>query len=223
MPHFTLYTFHPTLYTLLHTPHSHTLTLCTLHPTLHTFTVHSTLYILDLTPHTLHSAPDTLHYTLHPRFTLHTLHCTLYTSNLSLRSLHFTLHSLNSLSLRPQLWFRGSLSYVWAFGFVDFILFLSCNKEWNDSDGRKAWRMRTRSVGSIILTSQVRWKKSPRMPWPWPWTKPNWRSGKSWRQRSPKSERSSHSHHHHHNPVQFLIVVLSSSLSESVRVNKSVF
>ena len=137
LPHFAPYTLHSKLYTLhstLFTLHVKTLhfTLHILHSTL--YTLHSTLYTPHFTLHTLPSilytpqhstlsTPYTLHFTLYtPHFTSHTLHSTLCIFYSTLYTLHSTLHTLHSLSLLRQLWFRGSLSYVWAFGFVG----LSC-------------------------------------------------------------------------------------------------
>ena len=108
--HFTLYTPHFALYT----PH---FTLYTPHFTLHTWHFTLTLHTPHFTLYTLHSTLVTP--------TLYTLHFPLHTSQFPLNALHFTLHTLHSLSLLAQLWFRGSLSYVWAFGFVGFISF-SC-------------------------------------------------------------------------------------------------
>ena len=136
----TLYASHSSLYTLHSALYTLHLKRCTLYSTLST--LHSTLYTLHSTPHTLHFTLHTLHSTLHilhftphphfilytPHSTLYTLHPTLYTFHSTLQffllhALRFTLHALHSLFLLPQLWFRGSLSYVWAFGFADFILF----------------------------------------------------------------------------------------------------
>ena len=113
-PHLTLYTLHSTLYTLHFTPHTLHFTLHTLHFTPHT--LHSTLYTPHSTLYTLHFTLHTPHFTPHPHFTLSTPHFTFSTP-------HLTLYTLHSPFLLPQLWFWGSLPYVWAFGFVGFILF----------------------------------------------------------------------------------------------------
>ena len=90
----------------------------TQHSTLHT--PHFTLHALHT--NTLHFTLSTLHFTLYnPHFytfhsTLDTSHFTLHTSHFLLHILHLTLHTLHSLSF--------FLSYVWAFGFVGFILFV---------------------------------------------------------------------------------------------------
>ena len=114
-PHSTLHTLHFTLKTLnstLHTPH---FTLHTSHSTL--YTPHSTLYTPHFTLHTPHSTLYTPHSTLYtPHSTLYTLHSTLYTPHSTLYTWHFTLHSLHFT-------LYVSSTYVWAFGFVGFILF----------------------------------------------------------------------------------------------------
>ena len=95
-------------------------------------TSHFRLHIL-FTLHALHVTPP------HTRqFTLHTLHFTLYTPQKLLCSWHFTFHSLSQL--RGFFWSfvsaSGSLSYVWAFGFVGCILlcFEPANLKWPVGD-----------------------------------------------------------------------------------------
>ena len=143
-PHSTLYTPHFTL----HTPHS---TLYTPHFTLHTphfarYTPHSTLYTLHSTLHTLHFAlhtPHSTHYTPHSTlYTLYIPHCTLYTPRSTLYTFHSTLQTGNKgnmyktvqinycrkvlcVTAYPCVLTSVPLTYVWAFGFVGFILFFS--------------------------------------------------------------------------------------------------
>ena len=136
-PHSSLYTPHSTLCTLhysLHTPHS---TLHTPDATLHT--PHSTLY----TPHSTLYTPHSTLYTLYtPHSTLYTPHSLLYTPHSTLYTFHSTLQTGNRgnmyktvqinygrkvlcVTAYPCVFTSVPLTYMWAFGFVGCILFIT--------------------------------------------------------------------------------------------------
>ena len=142
--HSTLYTPHSTLYTLhstLYTPHS---PLYTLHYTL--YTPHFTLYTPRFPLYTPHSTLYTPHfYTPHSTlYTLYTPHSTLYTPHSLLHTPHYTFQStlqtgnkgnmhktvqiiycrkVLCMTAKPCVLTSVPKTYVWAFGFVGFILF----------------------------------------------------------------------------------------------------
>ena len=140
-PHSTLLTLHSTIHTLhftLLTPYS------TLHCTLHTpdatlHTPHSTLY----TPHSALYTPHSTLYTLYtPHSTLYTPHSLLYTPHSTLYTFHSALqtgnrgHTYKTVQINygrkvlcvtayPCVLTSVPLTYVWAFGFVGCILFIT--------------------------------------------------------------------------------------------------
>ena len=98
----------------------------------------STFYILHLTLHTSHFTMRTSHFRLHivyasrfarhapPHSTLHTPYFTLHTLYSPKTTLQLALHIPLSFATMRFFWSfvsaSGSLSYVWAFGFVGCIL-----------------------------------------------------------------------------------------------------
>ena len=67
--------------------------------------------------------------------TLHTSHSTFHTLLLTLQTLHFyltfsTLHRKQNPCHGKCVWTSVSLTYVWAFGFVGFILFFCESSSW---------------------------------------------------------------------------------------------